>query len=122
MSDRLQAETAGRRAEWLALAFLRLKGYRLVAQRFRCPQGEIDLIVHRGRTLVFVEVKRRAALDTAAASIGLRQQARIVAAAGAFLQRNPGQAKPDTRFDAVLIAPGRWPAHVVDAFRSDETR
>ena len=117
MTDRREAEAAGRRAEWLALMLLRLKGYRLVAQRFRCPQGEIDLIVRRGSVLVFVEVKRRANQVAAAESILPLQQSRIVAAAGVFLQRTPALASLAQRFDAVLSSPNRWPRHIVDAFR-----
>jgi len=119
MTDRRRAEQSGRRAEWFALLMLRLKGFRLLEARFRCPQGEIDLIVRRGRTVAFVEVKRRSEAATAAAAISPQQQRRIVAAAQVFLQRNPDLATGDQRFDAVLVAPGRWPVHMPNAFRSD---
>lgn len=119
MSDaRRRAEAAGRRAERLALFALRLKGYRLIAVRFACPQGEIDLIMRRGRTVAFIEVKARAALDAAAYAIDARQQARIAAAAAVFLQRNPALGALDARFDAVLVAPGRWPRHMANAWQT----
>ena len=44
----------GRRAEWLAILWLGLKGYRPLARRFGGKGGEIDLIVKRGRTIAFV--------------------------------------------------------------------
>ena len=47
-----------RRALW----YFRLRGYRIVARNVRLRRGEIDLIVRRGRTLVFVEVKTRQSL------------------------------------------------------------
>lgn len=47
----------GVRGERLALRFLRWRGYRLVARNFRCPEGELDLVVRRGTTLVVVEVR-----------------------------------------------------------------
>jgi aryl-alcohol dehydrogenase-like predicted oxidoreductase len=52
----------GHVAEFAALAFLMLKGYRPIARRFSASGGEIDLIVRRGRNVVFVEVKARGAL------------------------------------------------------------
>ena len=38
---------------------LRLKGYRLLARRFKSPPGEIDLIMRRGQVTAFIEVKVR---------------------------------------------------------------
>ncbi|MBV8236318.1 MAG: YraN family protein, partial [Acidimicrobiia bacterium] len=34
-------------------------GYEIVARNWRCRDGELDLIVRRGRTFVFCEVKTR---------------------------------------------------------------
>jgi putative endonuclease len=114
---RRRAWRKGRRAEGFALFWLRLKGYRLLARGYRTAGGEVDLILRRGRLVVFVEVKRREELAAAAESIGARQRRRIAAAARHFLQRHPGLAGLGQRFDALLLAPGRWPRHVTDAWR-----
>lgn len=114
---RQAAERRGQAAEAKALWWLRLKGYRLIARRFRCPAGEIDLIVRRGRVLAFVEVKAREETAAAAESILPRQQQRILRAAEAFLQRRPELAALDQRFDAVFVSPGRRPRHQPDAWR-----
>ncbi len=106
----------GLRSETIAALFLRMKGYRVVARRHQTPVGEIDLIVRRGRTVAFVEVKARPTLAMAAESIRLYQQSRIVRAAEAFLSRNPRLNGYDLRFDAALIAPGRLPRHLPAAF------
>ena len=55
-----RAESSGRRAETMCAWWLRLKGYRIVAERSRQPGGEIDLVAVRGSVLAFVEVKARA--------------------------------------------------------------
>ncbi len=117
---RRKAYGRGQRAETLAAWWLRLKGYRILARGFRVGAGEIDLIARRGRLLALVEVKARPSLDQAAAAILPRQRERIARAAEVFLQRHPGLAGLSLRFDVVLLAPGRWPRHLVDAWRREE--
>ncbi len=107
---------AGKRAEWLALIFLLLKGYRPVARRYKCPAGEIDLIVVRRNLVAFVEVKYRAELDDAAFSITSRQQSRIIRAAQYWALKNQRGNPQAMRFDVVLLAPWRWPLHIENAF------
>ena len=110
-------ERRGRRAESLTSWMLRLKGYRILARRYRTPAGEIDLVARRGGTVVFVEVKARTDLETAAGAIAPRQQNRILAAAAFFVAAHPWAAPLVQRFDAVLLVKGRWPRHVIDAWR-----
>ena len=94
---------AGRRAEALAVAFLRARGLPIVERNFRCRRGEIDIIARDGETLVFVEVRLRSRADYggAAASITTGKRARMAAAALYYLGRL-GRAPP-CRFDAVLL-------------------
>ena len=106
-------------AEGRAALLLAAKGYRELARRWRSPVGEVDLVVRRGRTLVFVEVKARPRIDDAAWSVLARQKRRIVAAAEAWLAAHPEHAGYDIRFDAVLVAPGRLPQHLVAAFEAE---
>ncbi len=110
----------GLSAESRAAAYLIAKGYRIVARRWRSPVGEVDIVARRRQVLVFVEVKARAQLDSAAESITGRQQRRIAAAAAAWLAEHPDDGTCDIRFDAVLIAPGRLPRHILAAFESDD--
>jgi len=114
-----RAERQGRAAETLAAWWLRAKGYRIAARRFRTPQGEIDLVAVRGNTLAFIEVKARRDGAEAETALGPRQRRRIADAAAAFLARRPKLAAHDIRFDAVFITPGRLPRHVPDAWRPD---
>lgn len=119
MNQRQTAEKRGRLAEAVALNFLRLKGYRLLAKRFKARNGEIDLIMRRGKTTVFVEVKARAELDAAMFAVSPQQTKRIVAAAGVWLGRDPKARHGFTRFDIVAITTYLWPTHIANAFTGD---
>jgi putative endonuclease len=115
-TKRSAAFRLGVSAEKRASLYLAAKGYRTIAKRWKTPVGEIDLVVKRGRLIVFVEVKARAKLDAAAESVLPRQKKRIIAAAEAWLAAHPEHAGYDMRFDAVLVAPGKLPQHIVSAF------
>lgn len=111
--ERRAAFLFGHDAEFWAAALLRLKGYRILERRFRAANAEIDLIARRGRTLVFVEVKARPTLEAALAAVHSGKVERIARAARVYLGRLP--AMPETiRCDAVLIAPGSLPRHLLD--------
>ncbi len=109
----------GLSAEARAALLLQAKGYRELARRWKSPLGEVDLVMRRGKTLVFVEVKARARLDDAAWSVLPRQRKRIAGAAEAWLAAHPEHAGYDIRFDAVLVAPRRLPQHIEAAFDAE---
>jgi putative endonuclease len=111
---RQTAEFVGRLAEWIAVARLRLAGYRILARRWRAPSGEIDIVAVHGRRLAFVEVKYRSRSGEAAHCIGRRQMARLHAAAAAFVARYPGFADHDRGFDAIFVESRLWPAYARD--------
>lgn len=108
----------GLRAEKFAAAALFLKGYRILARRFRTPLGEIDLVARRGRTLCFVEVKRRGSAAEAAEAISARNRARVGNAAALYLQKYPEYSGMNVRFDAVIVSPGSWPRHIPQAWEA----
>jgi len=114
--------TAGKRAEWGALIYLICKGYRPLARRYKCPAGEIDLIVTRGNLVAFVEVKYRADQDTAAFSITPKQQSRIFRAAQYWTSKNQRDHLKTMRFDVILLSPRRWPLHIVHAFMDKQAQ
>jgi putative endonuclease len=114
--ERVAAFRTGLSAEARAAAYLMAKGYRILAKRFRTPHGEIDIVARKRDLVAFVEVKARASLDEAAYAVTPRQQARIIAAARAWLVAHPEHAEYELRFDAMLIAPRRLPRHLLAAF------
>lgn len=114
------AHRRGLGAERLCLWSLRLRGYRVLAQRYRTSVGEIDLIARRGRTVAAIEVKARADDARAAEAILWRQRNRIARALEHFLQGRPDLADAALRFDVMVVAPGRWPRHLRGAWRVGE--
>ena len=116
-ADRQRREKTGRDAERAAVWLLRLKGYRILARRYRVAVGEIDIVARRGRTVAFIEVKARATEGLALESGTDRQRRRIARAALWFLQKNPAHGDCDLRFDVVTATPRNWPRHHIDAWR-----
>ncbi len=115
-SARIRSDRWGRRAETIAAWYLRGKGYRVLARRVQSGAGEIDIIARRGDTLVFVEVKARATLDSAILSLHPAARARIDAATRRLAPRYAGDCTT-TRIDAVLVRPWRWPVHLIAVWR-----
>ncbi|MBM3570037.1 MAG: YraN family protein [Alphaproteobacteria bacterium] len=120
MNPRASAWRQGVLAEWLCLAWLAVKGYAILARRFRCPVGEIDIVARRGDTLVAVEVKARRDFDAAVSALTLRQRERILRAAEYFRLGLGARAPAGTRFDLMLVAPWRPPRHIENAWRAGE--
>lgn len=113
---RQEAERRGRRGEGFAAFWLRLHGWRIVARRVKTPRGEIDLIARRGKTVAFVEVKWRgtaAERDMSIDEYRLRRVADAVEAIGHRYLR----IGDSPRIDVLLLAPGLWPRHIVNAWQ-----
>ncbi len=109
----------GRNAERMALVWLMLRGWRPLARRYAEAGGEIDLVMRRGGTVAFVEVKARATMASALTAIDAGKRRRVRRAARAWLARHPWAETLTRRADAVCLAPGEWPRHVVDVFPLD---
>lgn len=94
----------GQTAEDMACAFLRRRGLRLIERNYRCPRGEIDLVMQDGEQLVFVEVRYRrgGAFGGPQESITAKKQARLLAAARHYLATHSGD--PACRFDVIALS------------------
>ena len=89
-----------------AARYLRKQGFRVLENRFRCREGEIDLVVSRGPYLCFVEVKlrRNAEMAEAREFVTPGKQRRVRTAALYYLMEHPSPLQP--RFDvAEVMAP-----------------
>lgn len=106
--QRIQAERKGRWAERISRIVLRLKGYQILATRYKTPVGEIDIVAKRRTTLAIIEVKARSTQALALESIRFSQQQRIQRATLWFLSKNPKLTSLQVRFDIILILPFKW--------------
>ena len=106
----------GHAAEDEACNYLKKKGYRFIEKNVRAKRGtganELDLVMTDKKTLVFVEVKKRAALCDAAEAVNTRVQKRLYRGAEVFLSKHPEYNNLDCRFDVVLIVPNQEPVHL----------
>ena len=104
----------GRIGEAAALAQYRRAGFRVVARNWRCPLGEIDLVVRKDSLLVFCEVKSRrgSGLGGPYEAVHWKKQRKLRMLAEAFLAAK-GDASSDVRFDvASVIVDGRGESSV----------
>lgn len=113
---RQKAERRGRFSEWFAALYLLLKGYRILALRFRTPAGEVDIIARRGDLVCFIEVKARGNVQGALDAVSQHTQRRIRASADLWLSRQPDRDRLSLRFDIIAVEPARLPRHFPDAF------
>ena len=116
---RRRAHRSGHGAERIAVLYLRMTGWRILARRFLANGGEIDIVARRGHTIAFVEVKFRTSLEIAATSIDATKKRRISRAVRAFVSRQSAGNDLTYRADAVFLAPWRLPRHVPAAFELD---
>ncbi|NRG16757.1 YraN family protein [Rhizobiales bacterium] len=115
-SDRRKAYRLGLSAEGRAAFFLRLKGWRILARRYKAATGEIDIVALKGDTVAFVEVKARASREAALLAITPAAQRRIASAARIWQAENPWSSAYTLRFDAVLAGRGFRLSHVQNVF------
>lgn len=95
----------GRAGEEVASAFLKGRGYEVLARNQRTPLGEIDLICRTATEMVVVEVKARSsdAFGTGLEAIGPRKARRLRGAALWWLC-DRGMFPCQVRFDAVVVS------------------
>jgi putative endonuclease len=104
----------GQRGEAVAAAWLASRGWTILARRWRCPYGELDLVaLDPYNVLVAVEVKLRrgSRAGDPLESIDRRRLARLRAALGRFRAEAQGSRGEGTRIDLVAVRPageGLW--------------
>ena len=105
------------RGERRALLHYRLRGYRLLEANSRPGRVEVDLILRRGRRIVFCEVKAKlgARFGEPGEMVGWAKQERLRRAAEAWLAAHPESAEWEVCFDVVAVTP-RGVQRIANAF------
>ena len=115
------------RGETLAEQWLVERGYAVVARNYRYRYGEIDRVMEKDATLVFVEVKTRrgSGFGSPAEAVNERKRGQIVRAARHYLLSRGGADAP-CRFDVVevVLEDGFPPQvrHLPGVFDASESR
>lgn len=113
----MNTKLLGDQGEDAAADFLRNAGYHILKRNLRCRSGEVDIVVYRDDSLVFVEVKtwRTVPIHELEHSITRVKRRRILGCAREFVTDNPRWAPIRKRFDIIHIGPEKI-THFVDAF------
>jgi putative endonuclease len=116
-SARRSTRAIGSRAERRALWHYRLRGYRVLATNVWIAGYELDLVLRRGRQLVFCEVKAKSSRDLGdpLEMVGPEKARRLRRAAEAWLAANGELGDCEARFDVAAERQGRLTV-VTDAF------
>jgi len=95
---------AGLKAEKMAAAYLRLKGYKILSERYKTAHGEIDIIAQKNNLIAFIEVKARQTKTQALESITPKMKKRISDSAPHFISQH-NDPDMDYRFDVISVTP-----------------
>jgi putative endonuclease len=113
----LRSSTFRNDAERRAARWYRLRGYRILDTNRWLGGAELDLVVRRGRRVVFVEVKSKSgtSFGDPLEMVDEVKVWRIRGAADAWLARHPELRGLEVRFDLMADRAGRL-QHVPNAF------
>lgn len=117
-----ERQVLGLEGERIAIAFLTSCGWSVEAHRFKLGRHDIDLVIRKGQTVAFVEVKTRRSTTcgTGLEAVNRRKQQDIARVASVWVLRH-GRPGDEYRFDLLAVQDSRGGApiveHVADAWR-----
>lgn len=122
-----EAAETGREGETIAALYLEDAGWTVLERNYRAGRNEVDLIIARGRTVAFVEVKSRRGhgFGHPLEAITAHKRGEIAKVARAWVRARGGLRGLVLRFDALAVNFGRASGaaepphieHVPDAWR-----
>jgi putative endonuclease len=103
--------------ERLAALHYVLRGYRILGRNVWAGGHELDLVVRRGRRLVFVEVKRKrgGSFGDPLDMVGTEKRRRVRRAAEAWLVAHPDAARLELSFEVAAVRGRRVERVLVEA-------
>jgi putative endonuclease len=117
--NKIKSYRFGFLAEFVAIVFLRLKGYKILKHRYKTFVGEIDIIAKKGNCLIAVEVKARKKIVIQNGFlidevVGKNQRERIKRAINSFVKTNYKKySNHNIRFDLIVVSPYKIPFHLL---------
>lgn len=106
-------------AEKIVILFLWIKGYRILAWRYKTRFGEIDIVAKKGKTIVAVEVKARKSRANFVEVVSDYQLERIESALQFFVKCHPRFKNCAIRIDLVCVTPFLLPRHFKNFGKED---
>lgn len=99
-----RAQRSGSSGEDTAARLLTGLGYEILDRNFKTRFGEVDIIARDGKTIVYVEVKRRESAEhgSAAEFVSASKMRKVVGAARIYAAKH-GLSDSLTRFDVIAI-------------------
>jgi putative endonuclease len=116
---RRAARAVGLTAEAVAAAYLRRRGYRILAKGYTARGGEIDIVAMKDDAVAFVEVKARPTLEEALTAVTPLKARRLSSACRLWLTQNEWAMAMTLRGDLIAVAPRRFPRHLEAAIALD---
>jgi len=109
---------SGKKGELLAEAFLKSKGYKIIARNYRTRLGELDIIGEDKGCVVFIEVRsvNSFRFGSPLCTVNRKKQSRIAKASLAYIKKYGLQYK-DCRFDVISIEGVDSPDPKIDLIR-----
>ena len=97
---------SGQRAEELALKTLESRGLKLLERNYRCPHGELDLVLMSGDCVVVAEVRyrRNGSHGSAAETVGPEKRRKLILATQHFLHSHADLRRKPLRFNVVAVS------------------
>jgi putative endonuclease len=105
-------EIKGYLGEFFAVCLLRIKGYKILARRFKTVCGEIDIVAQKNDVVAFVEVKSRKSTDKCYNAVTDKQLKRIQRTSEIFMRKNKKFSNYFSSYDIILIADWKLPIHI----------
>lgn len=98
----------GKAGEKSAVALLEARGYKIIAENYRTPLGEIDVIAQDKDTVCFIEVKSRHSREKGLPqeAVSMRKQRQISKSALIYLKKHKLMNRK-ARFDVVSVIGGQ---------------
>ena len=108
----MSSYTYGLFGEEVAKNYFTNMGFNLIANRYKTPYGELDLVLIKNIQILFVEVKTRKKLSDISEILQTKQILRNKHAAEIFLSKHLQYSEFECRFDLIIVKDSKVEQHL----------